>query len=51
MPLLDIVLFILVINSMIIFQVSEILTISPLLREILERISIADFDTQWDEGR
>ncbi|MDF7440631.1 AraC family transcriptional regulator [Proteus mirabilis] len=30
---------------------SEIQTISPLLREILERIAIADFDTQWEVGR
>ncbi|CRL64491.1 helix-turn-helix transcriptional regulator [Proteus mirabilis] len=30
---------------------SEIFTLSPLLREILERISVADFDTQWEEGR
>ncbi len=29
---------------------SEILTISPLLREILERIAIADFDTEWEVG-
>lgn len=30
---------------------SEILSISPLLREILEQIAIADFKTQWEEGR
>ncbi|OAT24307.1 AraC family transcriptional regulator [Proteus myxofaciens] len=30
---------------------SKILSISPLLREILELISIADFKTQWNDGR